>query len=245
MDLRLSSFFATVKTRSALPFGFVVDSPGVFTTGTVVSVSADTLFVVLLAVSAVVKFSIYETIRDGSAGLSVASELLGVRKVVGPKAVLRVYLSGASAGVRSVNFAGVAEFVDSPVSANLVDVGCIVFLPSVMAFRTSLFAISKVLGCVSNNLFGFFFFDNRVAAGPPNVLNLQVGCALTIGVDAGGGDIVVGTLEVGADRHCHLFVLELASERLKVLGAVLLDDDGVVALSEDGLYRDKLAGLAI
>ena len=160
--------------------------------------------------------------------------------------MLGVYLSGASADIMSINFAGVAELVDSLVGANLVDVGFIVFLPSVMAFGTSLpflFAISKVLGCVSNNLFGFFFFDNRVAAGPSDVLDFQVGVAASIGVEAGVRDIVVGTLEVGADRHGHLLVLELVSERLKVLGAVLLDDNGVVALSEDGLNRDKLAGL--
>ena len=232
-----------METRGALPFSFVVDSPREFTTGAVVSVSTDTLVVVLLGLPAVVEFSIYEAGRDSSASFGVASELLGVREVVGPKTVLGVYLSGASADIMSINFAGVAELVDSLVGANLVDVGFIVFLPSVMAFGTSLFAISKVLGCVSNNLFGFFFFDNRVAAGPSDVLDFQVSVAASIGVEAGVRDIVVGTLEVGADRHGHLLVLELVSERLKVLGAVLLDDNGVVALSEDGLNRDKLAGL--
>lgn len=58
-------------------------------------------------------------------------------------------------------------------------------------------------------------------------------------------DFVVGTGEVGGDGHGHHVVLELDSERLKVLGAVLLDGDSVLALGEDSLDGDEIGGVTI
>lgn len=110
-----------------------------------------------------------------------------------------------------------------------------------MALGTSLFTVTEVLCDTANDLLGRRL-NNRVTASPDKVLDLEVGVAGAVGIEAGVRDFVVGAGEVGGDGHGHHVVLELDSERLKVLRAVLLDGDGVVTLSEDSLDGDKIGG---
>jgi len=231
---------ATVHGGGTLPLVLIIGDPTPLAGRAALSESADTLVVVLVNLLAEFELVSDEARRNSSACLGVRSELSGIRVVIGPEAF--DIIPGASADIVSLDLARVTESVDSPVSANLVEVFGIVGHPSVMALGTSLVTIAEVHGDVSDDLFRLTF-DDSVTLSPSDVLNGgHGGVALA---EASRSDMAVRADIVGRDRHSHHLVLELVSERLEVLRAILLDGDGVVTLGKDGLDGEEFVNLTI